>query len=136
LKNGEGSVMLRLNPPILGRVNVNISMEEGGLNATFKTEQAFTRDMLQQNMHVLREALAEQGIRVTSVSVSSGLFDRPAQDGSAAWGDQGRFQGGTGQSGRHTPQGAYTAEDETLERRYDEGSLAALMSAGGLDLIV
>ncbi|HDP25847.1 MAG TPA: flagellar hook-length control protein FliK [Deltaproteobacteria bacterium] len=73
LKNSEGSVTLRLNPPLLGRIEVKMKMEDGRLQATFKTGHIITRDLIAQNIHQLKEALAEQGIRTTQINVTAGL---------------------------------------------------------------
>lgn len=83
VKNSEGSVTLRLNPPMLGRVEVSMSMNDGQLQAAFKTDQSVTRDILMQNMHILRESLAEQGIRATNVTVTTGLDAKSSNDGYA-----------------------------------------------------
>ncbi len=84
VRNGQGDVSLKLNPPMLGRVDVNVNMVDGLVNATFKSDQAMTRDMLQQNMVMLKDALAEQGVKVNNVQVTSGFNERP-QDESAAY---------------------------------------------------
>ncbi|MCD6569303.1 MAG: flagellar hook-length control protein FliK [Deltaproteobacteria bacterium] len=73
VKNGQGKMSLRLYPPMLGRVDVNISLHDGELQAAFRTDQVFTRDILQQHLPILREALAQQGIRVNHFAVTLGL---------------------------------------------------------------
>jgi hypothetical protein len=77
-RDGGGSVTLRLNPPLLGRVEVSVTMHDGQLQAAFKTDRSVTRDILVQNMHALKEALTEQGIRPTHITVSTGLGQRPS----------------------------------------------------------
>ncbi|MGC9324903.1 MAG: flagellar hook-length control protein FliK [Desulfomonilia bacterium] len=73
LRNSEGSVTLKLHPPMLGRVDVMMKMDDGQLHATFRTDSPITRDMLQQNIVLLKEALAEQGIRSTQFTVTAGI---------------------------------------------------------------
>ncbi|MEA3223916.1 MAG: flagellar hook-length control protein FliK [Thermodesulfobacteriota bacterium] len=73
VRNGQGKVTLRLYPPMLGRVDVNINMQDNSLHAAFRTDQSVTRDILQQNLPMLREALAQQGIKVNHFTVTLGL---------------------------------------------------------------
>jgi flagellar hook-length control protein FliK len=113
MKDGEGSFTLQLRPPMLGRVDVSIHLEDGAIQATFKTDQAFTRDILQQNMHMLKEAFAEQGIKVTQVSVSTDLPSMRNPSGSFAWTDFQRGQhGSSGNGGDRDTNGTYRAHDE------------------------
>lgn len=98
--NGSGSqVTLRLNPPMLGQVDVSMTMADGQLQATFKTDQLVTRDMLVQNMSILKDALADQGIKATQFSVSMNFDSRGQQgDSYAAW--TGLEKGGHGSGHR------------------------------------
>ena len=132
IKNSEGSVTLKLNPPMLGRVDVNMSMNDGQLQAAFKTDQAVTRDILMQNMHVLREALAEQGIRATQFTVTSGLDARSSNDGYAFAG-QDRHGHGFSRNGRRawTAERAFRDDEEfAYARSTDQG-----VKLNGLDII-
>lgn len=96
LKNGEGSVTLRLHPPMLGRVDVNMSMNDGQLQAAFKTDQVLTRDIILQNIQVLKDALADQGIRASSFTVTSGMDSKGSNEGYTFAGQDRNFS----QSGR------------------------------------
>ena len=70
LKTPPSSVSLELNPPMLGRVDVNVSLVDGNLSANFKADQVVTRDMLVNNLENLKETLREQGFNVNQVNVS------------------------------------------------------------------
>ena len=70
LKTPPSSVSLELNPPMLGRVDVNVSLVDGNLSASFKADQVVTRDMLTNNLENLKETLREQGFNVNQVNVS------------------------------------------------------------------
>lgn len=70
LKTPPSSVSLELNPPMLGRVDVNVSLVDGNLSASFKADQVVTRDMLTNNIENLKETLREQGFNVNQVNVS------------------------------------------------------------------
>jgi flagellar hook-length control protein FliK len=109
VKSSEGSISLKLNPPMLGKVDVDIHVENGLVQASFKADQPITRDILQQNMHILKDALAEQGVKVAQVSVSADVNARTSQQNAFAWtgsqnGNNGSFQQGRGQD-TGTPKG-------------------------------
>lgn len=130
MKNSEGSVTMRLHPPMLGRVDVSMTMRDGRLQAIFKTDQLVTRDILVQNMHVLKEALSEQGIRATQFSVSTTLDNRSFHEGGSAFAQQDghgrRFSRGGQDSGYH---GAAYRDDEIYLHTRPYTS-----EGGGLDL--
>ena len=132
MKNSEGSVTLRLNPPMLGRVEVNMSMNDGQLQAAFKTDQVVTRDILMQNMHVLRESLAEQGIRATNVTVTTGLDAKSSNDGYAFTGQDNQGHGFTRNNRRSWSMGRTIKGDEEFvySRSTEQG-----VKLAGLDII-
>lgn len=106
VKDGEGVATLKLNPPLLGRVEVSLSMENGQLQATFRTENQCAKDMLQIHMATLKDALADQGIKVTQLTVTNSLVNRDnhEQEAYAQWQQgwrHGDSQGsGSGHAGR------------------------------------
>jgi len=136
LNNNEGTATMRLNPPLLGRVEVTIVMEEGGLQATIRSDSQITRDMLQIHIATLKEALAEQGIRVNQLSIASGMDNRQGQQQQDAYAQlqQGRSNSDGQGRGSHHPGGGGAGREggngsygETPSRNY-------LLSSGGLDL--
>ena len=131
MKNSEGHVTLRLHPPMLGRVDVSMTIQDGQLKAVFKADQLVTRDILVQNMHLLKDALAEQGIRATQFSVSSTVDHGPSHEGYAFAHQE-----------RHRQEPSYSARSSGNQDgfagkagEYANSSAAAQLSeAGGLDL--
>jgi flagellar hook-length control protein FliK len=71
-----GSIRLRLSPPELGSVKLEVSVKNGVLTAHAQTETAAARDALVDNLPALRERLAEQNIQVDQFDVD--LFDASA----------------------------------------------------------
>jgi len=132
MRNGEGSVSLRLHPPMLGRVDVNMSMNDGQLNATFKADQIVTRDILLQNIHVLRESLAEQGIRVANFSVTAGLEEKASDQGHAFAGHD-RPSQGFGRQDRDLGMAdrSFREDDELV---YARSTTGLGTTTGGLDI--
>lgn len=68
--NGISEAKIMLYPEHLGQVDVRITMQNGQLTATFHTENAMAKDMLENQMAQLRLALQGQGITVDKIEVS------------------------------------------------------------------
>lgn len=64
-----GQVTLKLHPPQLGVLNMSVRIEGQSMTAKLHTETAGARDAILENLPVLRERLAEQGIEVESFHV-------------------------------------------------------------------
>lgn len=65
----DGQIQLRLSPPELGTLKVEISVKQGVLSATLETDNSAARNLLLDNLPALRERLAEQDIRVEKFDV-------------------------------------------------------------------
>ena len=79
LGDGNGPVRLRLRPPELGGLRLEVSIRNGMMTAHIETETAAARTLLLDNLPALRERLAQQDIKVDSFDVD--LADR-SPDGS------------------------------------------------------
>jgi flagellar hook-length control protein FliK len=71
LENGEWKLQLKLNPGHLGKIDVELDMNAGGLDAVFKSDNAITRELISQGMAKLRDSLAQSGMTVANVWVNS-----------------------------------------------------------------
>jgi len=71
-----GEVRLRLSPPELGALRLDVRLQDGALVAHLETETAAARTALIENLPALRERLAEQGVRIERFDVD--LMQRPA----------------------------------------------------------
>jgi flagellar hook-length control protein FliK len=132
MKNSEGRVTLKLHPPMLGRVDVNMIMNDGQLQAVFKTDQALTRDIILQNMQMLKDALAEQGIRATNFSVTTVLDGKSSGDGYAFAGGERQDHGLNRHGSRSgSPGRAFRDRDELV---YSQNSSQGVADSGGLDI--
>ena len=96
LQNGQNSEMIiKLNPEHLGELSLKVSINgNGGVTATFHTDNAQVRAILETSMIQLKQLLNEQGIKVDSVEVQTGLPDGQLPDGQA---QQGFYQQEQGQ---------------------------------------
>ncbi len=69
-------MVIRLNPEHLGELTLRVAVTAGGLvSATFHTENAQVRGLLESSMIQLKQELQQQGLKVDSVDVQSGLSE-------------------------------------------------------------
>lgn len=79
----DGEIRLRLSPPELGSLRLQVSVQDGVMTARLETETEAARATLVNNLPALRERLEGQGIRVERFDIdlmqhpSTGTPDRP-----------------------------------------------------------
>lgn len=66
----DGEIRLRLSPPELGSLRLEVKVQDGVLAARLEAETPAARTLLLDNLPVLRERLAEQGIRIEQFEVN------------------------------------------------------------------
>ncbi len=71
-QDNGGVVKLRLSPPELGALRIELSVSKGALSARLETENPAARAILLDNLPALRERLAEQQIRIDHFNVDVG----------------------------------------------------------------
>ncbi len=64
-----GPLQLRLSPPELGAMRLEISVNQGALTATIETENSTARQLLLDNLPALRDRLAEQNVKIERFDV-------------------------------------------------------------------
>ena len=64
-----GQVKLRLSPPELGSLQLNITMKDGTMTAHIQAETSSAQNLLLNNLPDLRERLAQQDIRIERFDV-------------------------------------------------------------------
>ncbi|OAB41337.1 flagellar hook-length control protein FliK [Paenibacillus glacialis] len=82
-QNGMSEARISLYPEHLGQVDIKITMLNGQLVATFMTEHAGAKELLEQQMSQLRFALQSQGLQVEKLEVTQNqsLQSHMYQDG-------------------------------------------------------
>jgi len=81
-----GSVTLRLTPPDLGLVRIDMAVRDGVVSAKFTAQSESVRNLLMDQMGQLRQALDRQGLSVDKIEVqvtqpsASSDFDQQSQD--------------------------------------------------------
>ncbi len=69
LERGQWKVQMRLDPAQLGRIDLDLDMNAGGLEAVFRSDNQVTRDLIAQSLPKLRDSLAQSGTAVANVWV-------------------------------------------------------------------
>ncbi|MCH7727139.1 MAG: flagellar hook-length control protein FliK [Planctomycetes bacterium] len=105
----DGQVRLRLHPPELGAIRLELRVRGNVLSAHVEAETATARGLLIDNLPALRERLAEQGIQIEQFEVD--LRQRQAADQRNATGEQDQSQSGTSQHANETPHDESQTED-------------------------
>lgn len=84
IKADTTSMELMLNPENLGRVNLSVSDKNGVMTAQFIVENQAAREAIESQLHILRESLEAQGLKIEAVevTVSNFGFDQSNQAGS------------------------------------------------------
>ena len=69
LLRGERVIRLQLKPPDLGTLRVKVDMKDNILKLGIITENSSVKELLLSNIHELREALVEQGVKLDRLDV-------------------------------------------------------------------
>jgi flagellar hook-length control protein FliK len=109
IERGEWKVHLQMDPAKLGRIEMELDMRAGGLDAMFRSDNQVTRELIAQSLPRLRETLAQSGTAVANVWVQ-GESQRQS-GGNPTPGRQGQSERG----GRPSEEG--TAATQSLTSR-------------------
>jgi len=98
----QTTARMRLDPPELGRMSVNVRLAGDGLQIEVRAQTRRARDVLVQRVAELRDALDQHGIRIDRFVVSSEVDGetRLSSEGNAGSPDEGKdMNDGAGRSG-------------------------------------
>jgi flagellar hook-length control protein FliK len=70
LAAGDRVVELRLKPPELGGVKIQMDMQQSGMKLAVVVENQAARDLLHPHLHELRDLLLGQGVKVDRLDVT------------------------------------------------------------------
>jgi flagellar hook-length control protein FliK len=104
IERGEWKMQMRMNPASLGRIDLELEMRAGGLDAVFRSDNALTRELIAQGLPKLRDSLSESGTAVANVWVNgdsarqSGGNPTPSQTPSSSSQSPSDAAGGSAQS--------------------------------------
>ncbi|SMG29440.1 flagellar hook-length control protein FliK, partial [Dethiosulfovibrio salsuginis] len=69
MADGTQKATVIIDPPALGRVEVEVRATSTGIEASFKVDSAQVREMIKPQIPVLQDMLSQQGIVASSISV-------------------------------------------------------------------
>ena len=124
----QTEMVIRLKPEHLGELTLKVSVAAGGaVNATFHTDNASVRAIIETSMIQLRHELQAQGLKVDNVGVYAGLGDNSLMDGQqdanaryAQHSSQGSSQGRDAQQAL----ASFEEEQQALAANAQQGVLA------------
>lgn len=125
-----GQVRLRLSPPELGSLRIEIRIRDGALSARLETETAAARALLLDSLPALRERLAQQQIRVEQFEVDiSGTGNSP-------WSHTSEQGGAFAQPSPHARDGRRRAEASGQVERSELPAAPSAFDGGRLNIVV
>ena len=74
LSPDKTSIELSLSPQSLGKISLFITSKDGTLTARIATENEVTKQAIESQLEVLKETIAQQGVRVEAIEVSISGF--------------------------------------------------------------
>ncbi len=74
IKPDTTNMELQLNPEQLGKVNLSIVSKEGTVTAQFTVETSVAKEAIESQIHMLKENLTDQGVKVESIEVTVSNF--------------------------------------------------------------
>lgn len=72
MTGGQEEMRIHLEPPSLGSLHMKVSVDGKVVSATIIVDNSFTKDIIQSNIHQLKDSMAEQGLKLDSLSVLVG----------------------------------------------------------------
>ena len=72
IAKGAWRVEMDLHPKTLGRIEIQLEMKNGELEAHFNSSQTMTRDLLQESFSKLKDILSEHGIDSAYIGLGTG----------------------------------------------------------------
>jgi flagellar hook-length control protein FliK len=69
--DGSKQIVLRLDPPELGKLTLSLTVAQGEVKALIRTESTATTQMISEQLAQLKHSLEEQGFKVSSLEVET-----------------------------------------------------------------
>ncbi|MBL9162590.1 MAG: flagellar hook-length control protein FliK [Planctomycetaceae bacterium] len=127
----DGKIQVRLSPPDLGSIKIELAVQNGVLSAKLEAETPAARNLLLDSLPALRERLAQQDIRVDKFDVD--VRREGSSNGNGQPDERAANQSGERQPGRNRPAAVRAPGNATVSLR---SSAATTSSAAGLDVRV
>jgi len=72
IKNGEQTGKLIIQPPELGKIDIDLTIRNGHIQANLSTESYAVKEIIETNLNQLKQHLTDQGLIVEQFNVSVG----------------------------------------------------------------
>jgi flagellar hook-length control protein FliK len=126
----EGNVRLRLHPPELGSLRLELAVRGGVMTARLEAENTAARNLLLDNLPALRDRLAEQDIRIERFDVD--LAGRSPNGTPREPGDRPQYHNGSEHNNGPSKQRGQAGESEATHA----GRSQTPRHAGNLDVTI
>ncbi len=130
---GRSTVKLRLTPPELGTLTVDIKLQGDAMSLRFETHSAAVRDLLHDHAAELTEALREQGLRMDGFEVE--ITREPDEHtGSAAGDGRSQHTDSSMSHGQDADARGESTDADDPETALIEAAEQGVMAAGRVDI--
>lgn len=133
--DGSKQIILRLDPPELGKLTLSLSMAQGELKAVIRTESAATTQVVSEQLAQLKQSLEEQGFKVSSLEVETRAQSHAGTDNWNGAAQHNQEQEMLEQARFLRLARSRAGEGETLARSMQNVEQPASISASGLHII-
>jgi flagellar hook-length control protein FliK len=131
----DGTLQLRLSPPDLGSMKLELTVKDGVMSASMQTETASARKLLLDHLPTLRDRLAEQNIRVDRFDVDVRRDGTGGQSDTRGWQQQQSNQQ-SGQPAPRRPTQTLQPQSSVATSAEPAAAAVATVSDAGLNLVV
>ena len=117
IQAGEQKSRILIHPPELGRLDVNLAIKNGHLQANLSAESIMVKEIIEANLNQLKQQLNDQGLIVDRFEVMVGLDDGRLEEGPMwSWNEhRGSFSAGKSGAGH----GGQNQDEKSVERFVD-----------------
>jgi hypothetical protein len=99
IKNGEQTGKLIIQPPELGKIDIDLTIKNGHIQANLTTENLVVKEIIEANLNQLKQQLNHQGLIVEQFNVSVGSQNRQFGEDSGQTRKSGKGSSQSGVSG-------------------------------------
>ncbi len=128
-----GPLQLRLSPPELGSLKIQLTLKDGGLSASLEADNSNARKLLLDHLPALRDRLAEQNIRVDRFDVDVKQENSGGQANSRG-SNQNPYQQQEQQGGTRRTQTSGVPAPETIASAIE--THATSVTSTGINLVI
>lgn len=133
--DGSRQITMRLDPPDLGRLTLNLTVANGEVKATIRTEQAEVTRMVTEQVAALKASLEEQGFKVTSLEVETRAQSEPGMENWNSAEQHNKEQEQEARANFLRLSRNRAKEGDTLDQNMQSGDQPATISETGLHLV-